>query len=87
MEQLCGSAEIPPNGEMLEQLREAIIEKNRLYFHHWRPQNFTYLFGFRKHEQGQNAREVEEFQKLVARQEAEIARLRENLAASGVRPR
>ncbi|MFQ5735132.1 MAG: hypothetical protein ACE5KM_24625, partial [Planctomycetaceae bacterium] len=59
-----------------EKLRQAIIEKNRLYFHSWRPQNVTYLFLFRKHEQGQNAKEVKEFLKLVAAKEKEIDRLK-----------
>lgn len=62
--------------EQLKELRQAIIEKNQLYFHHWRPQNITYLFGFRMHEQGQNAKEVEEFERLVAEKEAEIATLK-----------
>jgi lysophospholipase L1-like esterase len=65
-----------PEFEQAEKLREAIIEKNRLYFHRWRPQNETYLFGFRKHEQGQNAKEIPEFEKLVAGLEEEIAKLR-----------
>jgi lysophospholipase L1-like esterase len=62
--------------QRVERLREAIVAKNRFYFHRWRPQNTTYLLGFRKHEQGQNAVELEEFDKLVAEQEARIARLR-----------
>lgn len=65
-----------PEFDQAEQLRRAIVAKNLLYFHRWRPQNVTYLFGFRKHEQGQNAREIPQFDPLVAKQEAEIARLR-----------
>jgi lysophospholipase L1-like esterase len=65
-----------PERGQAEKLRRAIVEKNRLYFHRWRPQNETYLFGFRKHEQGQNAREVPQFDPLVEKQEQEIARLR-----------
>ncbi len=61
--------------EVLEPLREAIRKKNRLYFYRWRPQNQTYLFGFRKHEQGRNAKEVAEFDPLVAAAEAEIDRI------------
>jgi lysophospholipase L1-like esterase len=60
----------------LERLREAVIAKNRLYFYRWRPQNETYLFGFRKHEQGKNAREIPLFDPLVAEKEQEIARLK-----------
>lgn len=59
-----------------KKLRQAIIAKNRLYFHSWRPQNVTYLFLFRKHEQGNNAKEVKEFLKLVAEKEKEIDRLK-----------
>ncbi len=65
-----------PEFDQVERLRGAIIEKNRQYFHRWRPQNETYLFGFRKHEQGQNAREIPQFDPLVARLEGDIARLR-----------
>ncbi|MFL2927636.1 MAG: GDSL-type esterase/lipase family protein [Opitutales bacterium] len=36
-----------------ENLRKGIIEKNRLFFHRWRPANETYLYLFRKHEQGE----------------------------------
>jgi lysophospholipase L1-like esterase len=57
-------------------LRATINEKNLLYFHRWRPQNETYLFGFRKHEQGNNAREIPLFDPLVEAKEKEIARLR-----------
>lgn len=57
-------------------LRQTIIEKNQLYFYRWRPQNETYLFGFRKHEQGRNAKEVAEFDPLIAAKEKEIAKLR-----------
>ena len=59
-----------------EKLREKIIAKNRLYFHRWRPQNETYLFGFRKDEQAKNAKEIPEFDPLIEKLEAEIAKLR-----------
>src|SRR5262249_26039953 len=65
-----------PSLEQVEKLRHTIIEKNRLYFHRWRPQNETYLFGFRKYEQGQNAREIPQFDPLVEAKEKEIAKLR-----------
>ena len=65
-----------PEFAQVEQLRAAINAKNALYFYRWRPQNETYLFGFRKHEQGNNAREVPQFDPLVAEKEAEIARLK-----------
>jgi len=58
-----------------EQLRQMILAKNLLYFHRWRPQNETYLFGFRKHEQVQNAREIPQFDPLVEQKEVEIVKL------------
>lgn len=65
-----------PDYEQVEKLRQAIIKKNQLYFYKWRPQNETYLFGFRKHEQGRNAKEVAEYDPLIAKAEEEIAQLR-----------
>jgi pimeloyl-ACP methyl ester carboxylesterase len=62
-----------------EALRRGIVEKNALFFHRHRPQNETYLRGFRKHEQGNNAVEIFEFEKLVEEKEKEIARLRGEL--------
>ncbi len=64
-----------PDARQVEALRAAINRKNLLYFHRWRPQNETYLFGFRKHEQGRNAAELAAFDPLIAAAEAEIARL------------
>ena len=40
-----------PSGPLADKLREGIIEKNRLFFHRWRPANETYLFLFRKLDQ------------------------------------
>ena len=68
-------------------LRNAIIRKNALFFHRWRPANETYLFGFRKREQGQNAVEIPQFDPLIEAAEAEIERLKRADAGkeSGVR--
>ena len=63
------------NGQF-DTVRRAVVAKNVHYFNRYRPENETYLFGFRKHEQGQNAAEVSEFDKLVAAAEEEIAELR-----------
>ena len=57
-------------------LNSAIRKKNELFFHRWRPANWTYIFGFRKGEQGQNAVEIPKFDPLVAAWEARIAKLR-----------
>lgn len=62
-----------------EKLRQLIREKNELYFHRWRPQNVTYLFGFRKHEQGNNAREIPQFDPLVQAKEQAIWQLSASL--------
>jgi len=56
-----------------EALRALIVEKNRLFFNRWRPANETYLFGFRKHEQGRNAAEMPMFDPLVENAEKAIA--------------
>jgi lysophospholipase L1-like esterase len=64
-----------PDFEQREKLRQTIIDKNELYFHRWRPQNVTYLFGFRKHEQGKNAAEIPQFDPLVEQKEKEIRKL------------
>jgi glycosyltransferase involved in cell wall biosynthesis len=64
-----------------KELRKAVLKKNELFFHRWRPQNETYLFGFRKHEQGKNAAEVFQFDPLVEAEEKKIAELRVKLAA------
>jgi len=62
--------------ESAARLRALVTEKNQLYFHRWRPQNETYLLGFRKHEQGNNAVEIAMFDPLVAAKEAEIEAVR-----------
>ncbi len=64
-----------PDYDQVEKLRQTIIAKNELYFHRWRPQNVTYLFGFRKHEQGNNAVEIPQFDPLVEEKEDEIQSL------------
>jgi hypothetical protein len=76
LEGSLGLEPTPVKWDEWEQLRKAIVEKNRLFFYRWRPQNETYLFGFRKHEQGKNAKEVAEFDPLIAEKEKEIAKLR-----------
>jgi hypothetical protein len=53
-------------------LRELVRRKNELCFHRWRPQNITYLYLFRKHEQGNNGTEIAMFDPLVAELEDQI---------------
>lgn len=63
-----------------ELLRRTIRDKNELYFHRHRPQNETYLFLFRKHEQGRNAVEIPQFDPLVAEKETQIFELSQPIA-------
>lgn len=56
-------------------LREAVVAKNRLFFHRWRPANETYLFLFRRHEQGNNAVEIPRFDPLVEEAEEVVRTL------------
>jgi hypothetical protein len=63
-------------------LRQAVVKKDFLFFNRWRPANETYLFGFRKHEQGQNAKEMEQFDPIVAEQEKKMAQLKEAALAA-----
>ena len=64
-----------PMFDQAELLRERIVKKNELFFHRFRPQNQTYLFGFRRHEQGNNAAEIPELDPLVANLEEQIFEL------------
>jgi lysophospholipase L1-like esterase len=64
------------DNESLAALRAAVVEKDRLFFHRWRPANETYLFLFRKHEQGQNAKEIPMFDPLIAEQEKKVEKAR-----------
>ncbi len=65
-----------PAFEQAEKLRQLIVEKNTLYINRWHPENATYLFGFRKHEQGKYASEVPEFDEAVARLDEQINQLK-----------
>jgi hypothetical protein len=64
-------------GKQIAKLNQAINEKNTLFFHRYRPQNETYLFLFRKHEQGNNAVEIPQFDPLIAELEKKIAVLKQ----------
>src|SRR4030095_11854908 len=66
-----------PSFRQAEELRKTIVKKNELFFHRWRPENQTYLFGFRQYEQGQNAKEIPMFDPLIAEQERKIFALTE----------
>jgi len=65
-----------PEFDQVQQLRDVILEKNRLYFYGFRPQNKAYIHLFRRHERGHHAAEVQQFARLARERETEIARLR-----------
>jgi glucose/arabinose dehydrogenase len=78
-EVVAESLGLPKSGgaaEARERLQAAIVKKNELFFHRWRPENWTYIFGFRKHEQGQNAVEIPRFDPLIEEWDGVIAGLR-----------
>ena len=67
----------PPTAKQIfsksgQDLRAKIVKKNKLFFFHWRPANETYLRLFRKHEQGNNAKEPEKFIPIIEARESEI---------------
>ncbi len=63
-------------------LRETIVAKNKLFFQRWRPANETYLRLFRKHEQGNNAKELLLFDPIIAEREKEIETLKQSTLAT-----
>ncbi len=69
-----------------EELRRAVVAKDTLFFNRWRPQNETYLFGFRKHEQGQNAKEIPMFDPLIEAADKRVQELKVAALASGKQP-
>ena len=77
-----GYSSATPNPKKLASLRTVILEKNRLFFCQWRPQNETYLFGFRKHEQGQYGAEIPLFDPLIENMEKQITAERNQLKSS-----
>lgn len=76
--------DLPPTA--VEELRKAVRQKDVLFFNRWRPQNETYLFGFRKHEQGQNAKEIPMFDPLVNEADQKIQTLKTKALAEARRP-
>jgi hypothetical protein len=65
-----------PAVQRVEKLRKLLVSKNVQYFNKYRPANETYIFLFRKGEQGRNAVEIPQFDAPIAQLEAEVAKLR-----------
>lgn len=73
-------ASSPAKSDPTEEIRQTILRKNQLFFDRYRPQNETYLYLFRKHEQGNNAAEIPQFDPLVEAQDQRINELKQSLA-------
>jgi len=74
-----------PAGEIAEQietLRQTIVRKNQLFFDRYRPQNETYLYLFRKHEQGNNAVEIPKFDPLIEAEDQKIFELKQPIVTT-----
>ncbi|MCH2064294.1 MAG: SGNH/GDSL hydrolase family protein [Roseibacillus sp.] len=62
-----------------ESLRHAIVKKNTLYFHRWRPRNDAFVYGERKNEQAIAQTEPAKFEPFVTTQETAIRKQLEAL--------
>ncbi len=83
-----GAVRRPPGltPQLEDRLRELVRRKNEFFFHQYRPQNETYLRGFRKHEQGQNVKELPRFTDLIEKTEQQIFALLRSLGGRNSRP-
>ena len=69
-EQLC--LPVPPTSlgsKEARGIRSAIVKKNNLYFHRWRPRNDAFVYGERKDEQVVAQTEPEKFEPFITQQE------------------
>ena len=81
---LASRSSLPDSADgAIEKLRREIVWKNELYFHRWRPQNVTYLFLFRKHEQGNNAVDIPKFDQLTGDLDTKISAALKLAAGAG----
>ena len=80
----CRSPLEPPSDDpaavAAERMRQLAIQKNIQYFNQWRPANETYIFGFRKAEQGRNRVEMPRFTQSIETLEDEITKLAQPIA-------
>jgi lysophospholipase L1-like esterase len=65
-----------PDFTEAERLQEMIVEKNKVFFHQYRPQNRTYILGFRSYEQGRHAKGLEDLSLIITYLEGQIAQHR-----------
>ncbi len=69
------AAEDRLSSQVEESLRRAIVAKNTLYYHRWRPRNDAFVYGERKDEQKIAQTEPAKFEPFIAKQEALIRKL------------
>ncbi len=62
-----------------DHIRNTIIKKNTLFFHRWRPRNDAFVYGERKDEQRIAQEEPAQIEPFIAKQEAAITVLLEDL--------
>ncbi len=67
------------DSEMADQIRNTVIKKNTLFFHRWRPRNDAFVYGERKDEQRIAQEEPAQIEPFIAKQEAAITLLLEEL--------
>ena len=67
------------DSEKADQIRNTIIKKNTLFFHRWRPRNDAFVYGERKDEQRIAQEEPAQIEPFIAKQEAAITLLLEEL--------
>ncbi|MDA7505510.1 SGNH/GDSL hydrolase family protein [Verrucomicrobia bacterium] len=60
------------NNSRADKVRQAIIKKNTLYFHRWRPRNDAFVFGERRDEQKIAQKEPLQFEPYIEQQEQRI---------------
>ena len=63
------------DSDVAGEVRAAIVRKNTLYYHRWRPRNDAFVYGERKDEQKIAQTEPEKFEPFIAKQEALIREL------------
>ena len=63
------------NNSRADKVRQAIIKKNTLYFHRWRPRNDAFVFGERRDEQKIAQKEPLQFEPYIEQQEQRIRKL------------
>ena len=62
-----------PLFDQANQVRAQIIKKNEIFFHQYRPQNRTYILGFRAYEQGRHADGLKELGLIITWLEGQIS--------------